>query len=253
VGNAIVIPDEDSSLGSNEACSVPTNECSQNLQHDKTTRSDCEFVVISGGPSLASVLSAALKEHAASLDRNRTQLGYDHDSKVGVKNGAYPPGNENVPGQSDKYTNKGERFDGRDTSGDAVNATQSAKDVEPTQTSGEKDFLEGTKRFELTGKDPLDEIQAPVKGGVLTSVLVNSEVEGTVASSDGADDYHSTAQSLWELELFGLTLSEVKADIWVVLEELTGKSPVVLHANDAHASGHRTCGGCSWLTRLRCW
>jgi hypothetical protein len=83
---------------------------------------------------------------------------------------------------------------------------------------------------------------------------VNSELEGTENSSDvGTEDFQSTAQSVWELDLFGLTLSEVKADVFLVLEELTGSSLLRRQTSNTNDSASKLCGGCSCLTRLMCW
>jgi hypothetical protein len=269
--NCVSNPDESSSLGSNEACSLATDNFSKDIECEELT--GLGVVSTADGPVLASIISAALEEHAASLDRSRTQPSSDgraskfesphakrDDSHINDA-GLCPPGETQVINGQCIETLVSEislRPVGELRVAESANGGQPpapiavSDNTKPLEELVENSFLEdaghnGGTEERVTKAEPRDTI-------VTSTASVNSEVEGTVVScNDETEDFQSTAQSLWELDLFGLTLSEVKADVIVVLEELSGLFPIMRRTIDSHASTYKTCGGCSWLARLRCW
>lgn len=258
----VILSDENSSLGSQDSYIMESCRLPKVYALDEANATEAN--TLSNGPVYASMIASALEEHASSLDRIRLESRVNEDSpNTMVKE----PKELELTAPFDELHEEAVAVE-EHTMGIGVTQAQVMNDAESAATFVLKDMnlnarsdLEGEgyetpvhEQFENRPchQNPVDEVEPEnLKRSVPEEF---SHLQGTEGSSDDEiETFQTAAQSSWEQDVFGLSVSEVKADFMLVLEEVTGVSPVNTSSESYRESHYKMCGGCAWLARLMCW
>jgi hypothetical protein len=257
-----IVTDETSSLGSHDSYLYESDPLPKTSAVDET--STAEANMMRNGPVYATMISSALEQHAASLERIRRESNVGEDSTLFI---AEEPNEVELDNPFDEVQEvvvddeehaRGSMEKARvesDAKGAVASVLQDAYlntpvDVEENET----ETLSRNEKFDdrPCHQNPVTEGEpASLKQSVpeACSNLLATDVPG----EDEIETFQTAAQSTWEQHVFGLSVSEVKADFMLVLEEVTGASQVNTSSESYEESNSKMCGGCGWLARLMCW
>jgi hypothetical protein len=258
----VFLSDENSSLGSQDSYVTESDRLPKIYAIDEANTTEAN--TLSNGPVYASMIASALEEHASSLDRIRLESRVNEDCPNTMVKG---PKELELTAPYDELHEEAVAVE-EHTMGLVVSQAQVMNDAESAATFVLKEMnLNARIDFEVEGCDmpvrkqienrpchqnPVDEVEPEsLKRSVPEEF---SHLQGIEGSSDGEiETFQTAAQSSWEQDVFGLSVSEVKADFLLVLEEVTGVSPVNTSNESYRESRYKMCGGCAWLARLMCW
>lgn len=259
-----IATDESSSLGSHDSYLDESGPLPKTFALDETNTTEANM--LRNGPVYATMIASALEEHAASLDRFRRESSVGEDSPVAMAIVDEPKELElNAPFDEvqEEAVDVEERAKGSMVEARVKSDAKSAvalvlQDTDlNTPINVEGDESETPIRNEQLDdrpchKNPATEVEpTSLKHSVPGTC---SDLQGTdVSSEDETETFQTAAQTSWEQDVFGLSVSEVKADFMLVLEEVTGASPVNTSSESYQESHYKVCGGCGWLARLMCW
>lgn len=258
-----IAPDENSSLGSHESYFTETDPLTKSIALDDPNTTEASEM--RNGPIYASMISVALEEHAASLDRIRLHSRSVDEQCPGKLETGEAPRELELAAPSDE-TQEEIVEDGEYIRGDIPKLhvrndpecadTGVRADVDPNAhkafTGDGNDTPAPQEQFESYEPTPVSEVMP--ENLKQCGLKECSHLQGAEGSNDDETETFRTAdQTSWEQDVFGLSVSEVKADIMLVLEEVTGASPVNTSSESYQESYNKICGGCGWLARLMCW